>query len=133
MDFKYNDGGRSKYFAASKVSDCVTRAVAIATGNDYKQVYDIIASLCGYTPRNGVKKTDTKKVMKYFGGVWHPCMGVGTGCKTHLADNEVPMRGRVVCSCSKHVTCIVDGVINDTYDPSRNGTRCVYGYWVFSN
>ena len=22
-----------------------------------------------------------------------------------------------------------DGVINDIYDPSRNETRCVYGYW----
>lgn len=132
MDFKFNDGGRSKYFAATKVSDCVTRAIAIATDNDYKQVYDTITNLCGYTPRNGVHKKDTKKVMKHFGGVWYPCMGVGTGCKTHLVDGEVPMHGRIVCSCSKHVTAIVDGVINDTYDPSRNGTRCVYGYWVFN-
>ena len=22
-----------------------------------------------------------------------------------------------------------DGVVHDTYDPSRDGTRCVYGYW----
>jgi len=24
---------------------------------------------------------------------------------------------------------VIDGVINDTYDCSREGTRCVYGYW----
>ena len=24
---------------------------------------------------------------------------------------------------------MIDGVIHDTYDPTRGGTRCVYGYW----
>lgn len=24
---------------------------------------------------------------------------------------------------------VVDGVVRDTHDPSRDGTRCVYGYW----
>ena len=32
-------------------------------------------------------------------------------------------------SVSKHITAVVDGVIHDTFDPSRDGTRCVYGYW----
>lgn len=44
------DGGRSLYFKADRVGDCVTRAVAIATGRDYKEVYNEIARLVGYTP-----------------------------------------------------------------------------------
>lgn len=40
MEFVYNDGGRSKYFRASGVGDCVTRAICNATGKDYKEVYD---------------------------------------------------------------------------------------------
>jgi hypothetical protein len=24
---------------------------------------------------------------------------------------------------------VIDGVIHDTHDCSRGGTRCVYGYW----
>jgi len=24
---------------------------------------------------------------------------------------------------------VVNGVIHDTYDDQRSGTRCVYGYW----
>ena len=40
LAFQYNDGGRSRYFKAQKVGDCVTRAFAIATGKDYKEVYD---------------------------------------------------------------------------------------------
>lgn len=37
MDFVYNDGGRSRYFKAKSVGDCVTRAIAIATRTDYKE------------------------------------------------------------------------------------------------
>ena len=36
MKFIYDDGGRSKYFKAKGVSDCVTRAICNATGKDYK-------------------------------------------------------------------------------------------------
>lgn len=131
MNFKYNDGGRSNYFTANKVGDCVTRAIAIVKGMDYKQVYNEIKKLVGYTPRNGVYKKDTKKVMAHFGGTWISCSGIGTKNKVHLNDAEMPLQGRLICNLSKHVTCIVDGVINDTYDPSRGGTRMVYGYWKF--
>ena len=30
----------------------------------------------------------------------------------------------------KNITVIKDGILHDTYDCSRNGTRCVYGYWT---
>lgn len=131
LAFNYNDGGRSKYYRASEVGDCAVRAAAIATGRDYKEVYCIFRNIMGTTPRNGVSKEDTRKVMAALGGEWIPCMKIGSGCTVHLAANEIPMKGRVICSLSAHVTAVVDGVINDTYDPSRNGSRCVYGYWKF--
>ena len=131
MKWVYDDGGRKEYFDASRVGDCVTRAIAIASNTDYKATYDKIRDICGYSPRNGVNKSDTKKVVEAFGGVWHSCMSVGSGCKTHLKDGEVPMNGRIVCSLSKHLTAVIDGVIHDTFDPSRDGSRCVYGFWAF--
>lgn len=132
MKYIYNDGGRSQYFKANKVGDCVTRALSIALRKDYKDVYNTITKIVGYTPRNGVHNRDTKKVMKHFGGVWHACSGIGKGCVVHLKDNEIPMQGAIICKLTKHVTCVVDGAINDTYDPSRDGTRMVYGYWTFN-
>ena len=39
LEFKFNDGGRSKYFKG-ETGDCVTRAIAIATGEDYMTIYD---------------------------------------------------------------------------------------------
>ena len=132
MRININDGGRNKYFKACGVGDCVTRAIAIATDKDYKEVYDEISKVVGYTPRNGVYNKHIKKVIEHFGGVWHPCMSVGTGCKVHLSDGEVPMQGRIICKLSHHLVAVIDGVINDTFDASRNGTRCVYGYWKFN-
>jgi len=138
MDWVYDDGGRSKYFNGT-AGDCVCRAVAIATGKDYMEVYGDINALAKRertgkrkrgvsSARNGVYKATIRKLMESYGWRWHPTMLVGQGCKVHLRDGELPS-GRIVVNLSKHVTCVIDGVIHDTYDPSREGTRCVYGYW----
>lgn len=131
MEFNYNDGGRSKYFKADHVGDCVCRAIAIATNKDYKEVYDTIKKVTKENPRNGISKRGCKKICEHYGAKWVATMKIGSGCKVHLTEEEMPKKGRLVCSVSKHYTCIIDGVINDTYDPSRDGTRCVYGYWIF--
>ena len=131
MDWIFNDGGRSKYFKATKVGDCVVRSIAIATGKDYKEIYNLVRRVSGKTPRNGVDRKAIKKVMEMLGGNWVPCMGKGTGCTVHLVDDEIPMKGRLVLSLSRHLTAVIDGTIHDTYDPSREGERCVYGYWIF--
>ena len=55
-------------------------------------------------------------------------MTIGSGCKVHLKAEELP-KGTIICRVSNHYVTVIDGVINDTYDCSRNGTRCVYGYW----
>lgn len=47
----------------------------------------------------------------------------------HLRASELPA-GRLIVAVSKHLTCVIDGVIYDTHDPSRGGTRCVYGYFT---
>lgn len=133
LQFKQNDGGRSLYFKADGVGDCVTRAAAIASGRDYKEVYDLIYKIAKKSPRNGVSNTALYKVMDALGAEWHPMMKIGQGCRCHLRAGEIPMQGRVVCNVSRHVTAVIDGVINDTFDPSRDGNRCVYGYWIFKS
>lgn len=139
MEWVCDDGGRSAYFKAENVGDCVCRAVAIATGKDYMQVYDDINRLAKSertgrrkkgksSARNGVYKGTIRKLMEEYDWVWQPTMHVGQGCTTHLRESELPS-GRLVVSVSKHVTAVIDGVLHDTYDCTRDGTRCVYGYW----
>lgn len=127
MRHVYDDGGRSAYFSGT-CGDCAVRAVAIATESDYKQVYDELFAICGASPRNGVSREAIDAYMQRIGWHWHSTMRVGSGCTVHMKANELPS-GRIVCRLSKHVAAVVDGVLHDTYDCTRGGTRCVYGYW----
>lgn len=141
MKFVFSDGGRSKYFKAENVGDCVTRAICNATGRDYKEVYRAINSMAKAertekhrggkrsSSRDGVFKETWKRYLDSIGWVWHPTMKIGSGCQIHLREDELP-KGKLIVSVSKHLTCVKDGVLYDTYDCSRNGTRCVYGYYT---
>lgn len=59
-------------------------------------------------------------------------MKIGSGCQVHLRASELPP-GPLVVRVSRHLTAVIDGVIYDTHDCSRAGTRCVYGYFSLSD
>lgn len=140
MKWIYDDGGRSKYFKATDVGDCVTRAIAIATGRDYKEIYSELKELAKSeritkrkktrsSVRDGVRKETRKRYLESLGWKWIPTMTIGSGCQMHLNDDELP-NGTIIVSVSKHLVCVKNGVLYDTYDSSRDGNRCVYGYYV---
>jgi hypothetical protein len=131
--FIYDDGGRAAAGFRGSAGDCVTRAIAIAGQLDYRTVYDELAAGEARTKRgkrsarNGVSKRVYRKWFTDHGWLWTPTMHIGSGCTTHLDPDELPS-GRLVAACSKHLVAVIDGVVHDTGDPSRDGTRCVYGY-----
>lgn len=140
MTWTFNDGGRAAAGFKGKTGDCVCRAIAIATGMPYAEVYALInESSKGErrgkrkrgtsSAREGVYKPTTKKLLASLGWKWTPTMQIGQGTKVHLRADELP-GGRIIVSCSRHLVAVIDGVIHDTHDPSRGGTRCVYGYWT---
>lgn len=153
MQWERNDGGREAAGFRGTAGDCVVRAVAIATGQPYQIVYDALSDGCRAqrvtkrtrgkaSARNGVnvKRKWFRDYMIALGWRWTPTMLIGSGCKVHLVDGELPM-GRLIVSVSKHYTCVIDGVIQDEFDPQRRtfwytgnkldriSERCVYGYW----
>jgi hypothetical protein len=117
--------------------DCVTRAIAIAAGLDYREVYDDLNSRVrdrakrrkNEGARTGIHKDITRATIADLGWHWTPTMGIGTGTTVHVRAEELPA-GRVIVQMSKHVAAVIDGVLHDTHDSSRDGTRCVYGYWT---
>jgi hypothetical protein len=135
-----DDGGRAAAGYRGEAGDCMVRAVAIATGLPYQVVYDAI-NVAGKgervtrrrrrrsSARTGVHKPTLRRYLAALGWRWVPTMRIGSGRTVHLRAEELPA-GHLVVSLSKHVTAMVDGVIRDTYDPSRGGTRCVYGYYT---
>lgn len=155
MQFVYSDGGRSKYFKATSVGDCVTRAICNATGKDYKEVYDRLNEMAKReslkhhrrnqrsNSRNGVFKETWKRYLKEIGWVHHKTCELGSKAdKIRFVENALP-NGTLIVQLSKHLTCLKDQVIYDTYDCSKkqyydwesgdlltNDERCVYGYWT---
>jgi len=142
MTFVYHDGGRAEAGYKGKTGDCVCRAICIASGRPYKEVYDRLAEgnakqrkskhtgKRSRSARNGIYTTRKwfKDYMKELGFTWTPTMTIGSGCKVHLRADELPS-GRLLCRVTRHYCAVIDGVIHDTYDCSRKGSRCVYGYW----
>jgi hypothetical protein len=177
IPFVFNDGGRAASGFKGEAGDCVTRAISIATGIPYQEVYDALNALGksehpklrhtresyrardSFVPspaarrdrrlyrreyrayvrphmahdritsaRSGAFTESYKPYLLKLGWVWTPTMKVGSGCKVHLRADELP-RGRLIVKVSRHLVAVIDGVIHDTHDCSRNGTRCVYGYY----
>jgi hypothetical protein len=144
LDFEYHDGGRKAAGFKGKTGDCVTRAIAIATGLPYQQVYDELNALAKSHERRGKRKakisssrtgvyrtTYDRYLRNVHNFTWKPTMGIGTGCQVHLRRDELP-GGVLIARLSKHVTAVVDGIILDTHNPDRGGDRCVYGYYYKS-
>jgi len=136
----YDDGGRAAAGFRGKAGDCAVRALTIASRWPYTQVYDMVNAWglreraskrrrAKSSARTGVYGTTMRRILDALGWPWTPTMGIGTGCRVHLLSDELP-RGRLVVVLSKHYAAVIDGEVRDTHDPSREGTRCVYGYWT---
>lgn len=145
MKFVYDDGGRAAAGFKGHAGDCVARAIAIVAELPYADVYARLATETGAqragkhgkkpaSARNGISTSRKwfRNYMDEIGLTWTPTMKVGQGCRVHLRPDELP-RGRLIVAVSRHYTAVVDGVIHDLADCSRDGMRCVYGYWAKPN
>lgn len=158
MKFVYDDGGRLEAGFKGTAGDCAVRAVAIATGIPYREVYDRLNEIQrGYIEEctRTYEKTKSQRVRAYYSGVvsnsspsvrngtyaetlhrffselgwkWTATMKFGSGCQVHLRDSELP-RGKIVCRMARHFAAVINGVLHDTWDSQEDGSRCVYGYW----
>ena len=140
MQFIFDDGGRKEAGYQGTTDDCTCRAIAIAAQIPYQSVYDILNEAATHqrltknqrkrgSARTGVYRTTISRALSAMGWQWRPTMFIGSGCKVHLRDDELPT-GRLIVSVSRHMVAVIDGVIHDLGDCSRGGTRCVYGYWA---
>lgn len=142
--YRYNDGGAAAYFKDTCLpddarGDCVLRAIALATGQEYGLTLQALQSYCVREPKRkgrsrshplgGVYRDTYEKYLTFLGWEFIPTMRVGSGTRVHLRQDELPP-GTVIARLSKHVTCVRNGVILDIYNPARRGTRCVYGLFI---
>ena len=115
MKWIYNDGGRSYYYKAKNVRDCVCRAIAIANNEDYKIVYNTLKRFNnGVSPRNGMYESVYSKLLKVWGWKEVSCEKKNI----HLKEDEIP-NGIIICKIDRHLVAIKDKIVYDTWDSTK--------------
>lgn len=140
MKWVMNDGGRDKYFRGWAPGDCFTRAAAIASENDYRDIYELVNSYCAkekekdsnymknFSARLGVEFTMIEKIMKDLGWQYHS-LPEDEQDKYQLNELVFP-KGRVMVNLQTHCTAVINGVIQDAFDPNTRDGCLVDGYYT---
>ena len=127
MTYQYNDGGRLAAGFKGIAGDCGARAMTIALGLDYAEVYKELAQANAdngraKSARNGIMKDVYTEVLKRHGWVWMQAPKFD-GRKARCSD----LKGVVIASQAHHFVAVIDGVANDIWDCTH---KMVYGYWA---
>jgi hypothetical protein len=128
MEFVWNDGGRAAAGFVGLTGDCVTRAIAIATGSLYRDVYAELGKSSQKSPRKGIP-TDIAAAYLATRG-WQQTDGGGAAF-----DVERLPKGVVIVHLGKtsgraqHFCTIIDQVVHDTWNPADDDDYSVLSYW----
>ncbi len=131
FDFRFiwSDGGRAACGYVGLAGDCVVRSISIASGRNYRDVYKELGDASLKSPRNGVPLDVVAKYMLNHGWQLQDLAGM------QFTPNMLP-KGAVVVSLFKsenrcrHLTCLVDQTVYDTWNPAEDGDYRVDYLWV---
>lgn len=136
LPWVYDDGGRADAGFKGRAGDCVTRAIAIAAGLPYRQVYDLVHE-AGRTAgrasaaRTGVPSAVSAAILTEWGWEYRPLV-----CDAaHLTAEDMPDVPVFIAALKRrHWSAVIDGVIHDTWnaaDRYGNGRLSrVDGIWL---
>lgn len=107
-----------------RVNDCTVRAISLATGRTWDQTYRELSEFAQYL---AIMPDDVIYIDAYLDGRFqniYMCKGnkkitVGDFIKKHP-------NGTFLITMNGHITCVIDGVIYDTFDPSE---RFIWGVY----
>lgn len=126
--FIWNDGGR---FAAGYVGlagDCVSRAIAIGTGLNYRAVYQELGERAKKTPRDGVPAKIGGEFLMQRGWQEHPGdfrLFEYFSCKGQIGVFYLIQEDRK----NPHFTTVIDDTVYDTWNPAED-EYFVDRYWL---
>lgn len=100
------------------IDDCVVRALSLLTGKEWAEMYDELSDLAS---DNSLMFDSVAFVEDYLDDRYKRTCHYS---KT-LAEfvNEFPI-GKYAVTMNGHITAVIDGVIYDTFDPSKRIIRC---------
>ena len=120
LNFVYHTGG-----GRSCGQDCASRAVAIAMRKSYKSAVELFRH-AGENPATGVLTDVFFDVMDELGWEYFQTP------KTTLCREDFPRTKKsIIVSLRGHVCVVRNWTVYDTFHPSPDGEKRMYGYWVY--
>ena len=114
-------------FKNKTTTDCVVRAIATATGKDYKEV---AKELFENYMKTGYAMNDRKNYEKYLeqlGWVKMKQPRKYDNTKYLIGEASEVVRGNVILRCAHHLTCKMGNCIVDIWDCRY---KTIGNYWV---
>jgi hypothetical protein len=129
MEFIWNDGGRAASGFVGLTGDCVTRAIAIATGVSYRDVYEQLGKRCQKSPRKGIETIYAADYLNERGWQRHD------GGELPFTAQNLPKGVVIAHVCdshgrSNHFCTVIDHVVYDTWNPADDSDYIVNGFWT---
>lgn len=115
-----------KYYNANPlgrhVSDCSVRAISLATNRSWDETYQELAE---YARQQGITFSEVEFINDYLADQYpRYCQNYNIKTVGDFLDLNLP--GVWLITMSGHITCVIDGVCYDTFDPSEKYVWCVY-------
>ena len=106
------------------VNDCSVRAIALATNNSWDNTYKTLSE---YARLQGITFSEVEFIDEYLSKLYpRYCQGEKDKVITVKDFLNLQLTGRWLITMSGHITCAIDGVCYDTFDPSERYIWCVY-------
>lgn len=109
-----------KYYNANprnrNVNDCTVRAISLATGRSWDEAYE---ELSKFAQAQAIMMDDILYIDEYLIRRFRKICGCKDNFQITIREfvSQYPY-GVYLVTMAGHITCVIDGVIYDTFDPS---------------
>lgn len=115
-----------KYYNANPlgrhVNDCSVRAISLATEQSWDDTY---IELSNFARKQGITFSETEFINEYLAERYERFCPDEKIIKVKDFLN-LGLQGRWLITMSGHITCAVNGICYDTFDPSERYVWCIY-------
>lgn len=115
-----------KYYNANPfgrlVNDCTVRAISLATNQSWDKTYQ---QLSDFARKEGITFSEIEFINDYLADQF-PRFCPKERIYTLQDFTKLNLPGRWLVTMSGHITCVIDGVCYDTFDPSDRYVWCIY-------
>lgn len=116
-----------KYYNANPlgrlVNDCTIRAISLAKEQSWDETYE---ELSHFARLKGITFSEIEFINDYLADHFERYCQKNKRVYTLEDFLDLQLPGRWLVTMSGHITCVIDGICYDTFDPSQRYVWCIY-------